>query len=499
MSIDGLDADTLFNVPCLGYNYDDLLSLPGPPMHSVDEVDLTTLFSKSVQLNTPIVAAPMDTVCESRMAIACALAGGIGVIHCNCDPERQAQEVSTVKHHENGFIMDPHVLSPHSTLGELEQIRQEHGATTVMVTDGGQMGKKLLGIVTSRDADLAVDIKTKISDLMTPKHKMVVALEPISLSEAYQKLRVSKKGKLPILNEAGELVAVVSRGDLKKNRKYPNAARDANRQLLVAAACPPRAAELDRARTLIEAGADAIVVDSSQGDSLTQIDFLKRLKKDFPNIDVVCGNVVTPKQAKALLDAGADGLRVGMGCSSLCSGQEVCSVGRPQASAVYHVARFAAEGYGVPVIADGGCTGSCHISMALTLGASTVMCGSLLAGTSESPGEAFFHDGMRLKLYRGMGVLDVIPGNIPTSEALVPREELSASAATGIAVKEAPRAVPGGISCAVVERGPASSILPYLLDGVKRDLRRLGVGTLTQLHSALYKSQTRFHVRSPGA
>jgi len=344
-----------------------------------------------------------------------------------------------------------------------------------------------------------MDMKTKVSDLMTPKHKMVVGLEPISLSEAYQKLSVSKKGKLPILNEAGELVAVVSRGDLKKNRKYPNAARDANRQLLVAAACPPRVSELGRARMLIEAGADAIVVDSSQGDSVVQIDFLKRLKKDFPNIDVVCGNVVTPRQAKALLDAGADGLRVGMGCSSLSSGREVCAVGRPQGSAVYHVARFAAEGYGVPVIADGGCTGSSHIAMALTLGASTVMCGSLLAGTSESPGEAFFHDGMRLKLYRGLGVLDVIPGNIPTSEALVPREELAAGEKTGIPVKEAPRSVPGAVTCAVVERGSANSMLPYLIDGVKRDIRRLGVGTVPQLHNSLYKSYVRFHVRSPGA
>jgi IMP dehydrogenase len=477
MSIDGLNADSLFNAPCVGYNYDDLISLPGPATHPVAEVELTTLFSKNVTLNTPIVAAPMDTVCEGQMAIAVALAGGIGVIHSNCDPDHQASEVSSVKHYENGFIMDPHVLAPHDTVADVDKIRELHGNSTVLITDSGIMGNKLLGIVTSRDVDLAGAEKgrqTKLAEVMTPKAKMSVAVEPISLSEALQKLKESKKGKLPIVNEAGELVAVVSRGDLKKNRSHPNAARDANRQLLVAAACPPRIPELDRARKLVEAGADCLVLDSAQGDSAVQIEFLKRLKKDFPNIDVVCGNVVTPKQAKPLLDAGADGLRVGMGSSSLNSGREVVAVGRPQASAVYHVARLAAESYGIPVTADGGCTGPSQIAMALTLGASTVMCGSLFAGTTESPGEAFFHDGMRLKLFRGTGSLDMLPKG--------PAEE--------------PGRAAGGVSCAVVERGSVYSLLSYLLDGVRRDVRRLGVGSVEQLHSDLYKSNTRFHVRS---
>mmetsp|Transcript_97194 Transcript_97194/g.258291 ORF Transcript_97194/g.258291 Transcript_97194/m.258291 type:complete len:484 (-) Transcript_97194:96-1547(-) len=481
MSVDGLDAESIFNTPCLGYNYDDVVSLPGHSNHSIEEVDLTTLFSKDVKLTAPIVASPMDTVCESRMAITCALLGGIGVIHCNCDADYQAKEVGIVKRYVNGFIMDPHVLSPNHAVEDVDRIRQEHDVSTVLITENGAMGHKLMGIITSRDIDFVEDRKTKLAEVMTPRLKMMVGQEPISLSEANQRLRTSKKGKLPILNEAGELVAVVSRGDLKKGRGYPNASTDPNKQLLVAAACRPQASEYERVRKLVEAGMDALVLDASQGDSFPQVEFLKNVKHEFPSLNVVCGNVVTPRQAKPLLEAGADGLRVGMGCSSLFSAREACAVGRPQGSAVYHVARFAHDKYGVPVIADGGVQTSSHISMALSLGASTVMCGSLLAGTTESPGEAFFHDGMRLKLYRGFGSVDVIPRPTETKYALGAGNDSELANASG---------------CAVVDRGPAASLVPYLVDGIKRDIRRLGVGTIWQLHDDLYNSNIRFHVRN---
>lgn len=487
MSIDGSDADTVFNVPCVGYNYDDLTSLPGYATHSVGEVELATLFSKNVALNSPIVSAPMDTVTESRMAIACALMGGIGVIHCNCDPDHQANEVGTVKHFENGFIMDPHTLEPSNTVEDVDRIKQLHNTSTVLITNDGQVGSKLLGIVTSRDIELIEDRKTILKDVMTPRAKMIVGREPIGFQEASQQLLKSKKGKLPILNETNELMAVVSRNDLKKTNKYPFASKDANMQLLVAAACNPKPEEFERVRKLIGAGADAIVINASVGSSAYQIEFLKRLKHEFPNTDVVCGNVVTPRQAKPLLDAGADGLRVGMGSSSLFSPHEVCAIGRPQASAVYHVARFAMEQYGVPVIADGGIQNSNHIAMALTLGASTVMCGSLLAGTSESPGEAFYHDGMRLKLYRGLGTLDTVKSFAENEGA-----HLSSKSVMGTGL-------PGGTGCAVVDRGPINSLVACLLEGVKRDLRRLGTGSIPQLHDSLYKSAVRFHVRSAGA
>lgn len=486
MSIDGSDADTIFNVPCVGYNYDDLTSLPGYATHSVGEVELATLFSKNVALNNPIVSAPMDTVTESRMAIACALMGGIGVIHCNCDEDYQASQVSIVKHFENGFIMDPHTLEPSNTVEDVDRIRQLHSTSTVLVTQGGQVGTKLLGIVTSRDIELVEDRKTKLADVMTPKAKMIVAREPIGFQEASQQLLKSKKGKLPILNEANELMAVVSRNDLKKTSKYPFASKDANMQLIVAAACRPRPEEFERVRKLIGAGADAIVINASVGSSAYQVEFLKRVKHEFPNTDIVCGNVVTPRQAKPLLDAGADGLRVGMGSSSLFSPQEVYAVGRPQASAVYHVARFAQEQYGVPVIADGGIQNSSHIAMALTLGASTVMCGCLLAGTSESPGEAFYNDGMRLKLYRGIGSLDTVK---PLAE--IEGSQVNSKSVLGTSV-------PGGTGCAVVDRGPINSLLACLIEGVKRDFRRLGTGSIPALHDSLYKSAVRFHVRCAG-
>lgn len=480
-SVDGLDADAIFNLPCLGLNYDDVISLPGPATYSVGEVDLATSFTKGVKLTTPLVAAPMDTVCEGRMAITLALMGGIGVIHSRCDADFQANEVGLVKRYANGFIMDPHVLSPASTVEDVDRIRQSSDVSTVMITEGGVMGHKLHGIVTARDIDLLDDRSVKLGDIMTPRAKMKVLEEPISLSEANEQLRKSKRGKLPIVNQAGELVAVVSRGDLKKARGYPLAATDPNNQLLVAASVPPRPDEMVRVRKLVEAGVDAIVLDAVQGDSAAQVDFLKRVKHEFPALEVVCGNVVTPRQAKPLLEAGADALRVGMGCSSLYSAHEAVAIGRPQASAVYHVAKYASEKFGVPVIADGGVQSAGHMSMALTLGASTVMCGSLLAGTTESPGDAFFHDGLRCKLYRGMGSLDVMVSQSDPKYGPGTTEHLRTSESN---------------SCAVVDRGSAALMLPYHLDGVKRDLRRLGVGNMWQLHDDLYNSNTRFHVRT---
>eukprot|EP00420_Gonyaulax_spinifera_P006108 CAMPEP_0197937506 /NCGR_PEP_ID=MMETSP1439-20131203/116588_1 /TAXON_ID=66791 /ORGANISM="Gonyaulax spinifera, Strain CCMP409" /LENGTH=488 /DNA_ID=CAMNT_0043560535 /DNA_START=39 /DNA_END=1506 /DNA_ORIENTATION=- len=476
MSVDGLNADAIFNMPCLGFNYDDLISLPGPATYSVGEVDLATSFSRSVKLMTPIVAAPMDTVCEGRLAISCALMGGIGVIHSQCDADTQAKEVLMVKKYGNGFIMDPHVMSQSHTVADIDRLRQISDVSTVLITDQGVMGHRLQGIVTSRDIDFVEDRQVKLGEIMTPKAKMKVLEEPISLSKANEELLKSKRGKLPIINQAGELVAVVSRGDIKKARKFPLAATDPNNQLLVAAAVPPRPNEITRVRKLVEAGVDAIVLDALQGDSLQQLDFLKRVKHEFPSMDVVCGNIVTPRQAKPLLDAGCDGLRVGMGCSSLFSAHEAIAVGRPQGSAVYHVAKFASEKYGVPVIADGGIQTASHMSMALTLGAATVMCGSLFAGTSESPGDAFFHDGLRCKLYRGIGSVDVMVSQTDPKY--------------GPGLVETMRTGPS-TSCAVVDRGSVALMLPYYIDGIKRDLRRLGVSNMWQLHDDLYS-------RTPG-
>jgi len=463
---------------------EDLLALPAPAS-SEAEVKLTTQLSKNVTLNAPLVAAPMDTVTEASMAIACALMGGIGVIHCNCSAAEQAKQVDLVKKWENGFIMDPFVLSQTHTVADLDNIRQTQDASTVCITDMGMMGNRFLGIVTSRDIDFVEDRSTRLSAVMTPKAQCMTACEPISLGEALERLVQSKKGKLPILNEDGELVALVTRSDLKKVKNFPNAAMDANRQLLVGASVLPKLSELDRVRCLVEAGMDVLFLEASQGSVAEQVDFIKKVKQQFHSLDVIAGNVVTPKQAQPLLQAGVDGLRVGMG-SNLESPHEAPAVGRPLGSAVYHVARYASE-FKVPVIADGGIANSAAGAMALALGASTFICGLLLAGTAESPGDAFYHDGMRLKLYRGMNSLEVVPAQLEAKKYSKDKENM------GI------KRLQGGCCCAVMDRGPVKPLIATLLEGVKRDLQRLGASTVVDLHEDLYTMKTRFHVRSAAA
>lgn len=319
LAMDGFDADSLFNTPCLGYQLEDLLALPAPAATTEVEVTLATQLSKNIVLNSPLVAAPMDTVTEGRMAIACALMGGLGVIHCRCPIAVQAQQVDMVKKYENGFIMDPFVLSTTHTVADVDRIRQEHDVSTVCITDMGMMGNRFLGIVTSRDIDFIEDRSVRLSEVMTPKAKCLTACEPISLGEALQKLVQSKKGKLPILNEDGELVALVTRSDLKKLKDFPNAAKDANRQLLVGAAVEPKVSEMERVQRLVEAGMDVLFLEASRSRLEEQAEFIRKVKYQFPGLDVVAGNVVTPKQASPLIQAGADALRVGMGCSSLDS------------------------------------------------------------------------------------------------------------------------------------------------------------------------------------
>merc|ERR1719327_318320 len=267
---------------------------------------------------------------------------------------------------------------------------------------------ELLGLVTKRDTDFVdMSADAPVSSIMTLVGDLVCAKEGVDLKSAYATLQECKKGKLPILSADGRLVAMIARTDLKKNAEFPNATKTADGSLVCAASVGTRPADRDRVRALVAAGVDAIVVDSSQGDSMFQHDIIRWMKKEFPNLQVIGGNVVTKLQAKHLIDCGVDALRVGMGIGSICTTQEVCACGRAQASAVYHVAKFA-KAHGVPIIADGGVSSPGHIVKALSLGAGTAMCGSLLAGTEETPGEFFFNNGMRLKRYRGMGSIDAM-------------------------------------------------------------------------------------------
>lgn len=480
---DGYSATKVFeNGNPIAYTYDDVILMPGYIDFGTEVVDLSSNLTKRIRLHTPLVSSPMDTVTEHQMAIGMALQGGIGVIHYNNSIEEQCAEVRLVKRFENGFITAPLCLAPHNTVGDLLRKREQCGFSGFPITSDGKLGSTLVGIVTSRDVDFRRDTESPLSEVMTPVTDLVTAREGVTLAEANRIMRESKKGKLPIVNETGSLVALISRTDLKKNRDYPLASKDGNKQLLCGAAIGTRAGDRDRAAALVAEGVDVLVIDSSQGNSRYQVDMIKHLKTSYPAVDVVAGNVVTRAQALQLIAAGADGLRVGMGVGSICTTQEVCACGRAQASAVYHVSKAAAA-HGVPVIADGGIGNSGHIIKALALGASAVMCGSLLAGTEEAPGSYFFQDGVRLKKYRGMGSI----------------EAMSQGSAKRYFASDATVKVAQGVSGAVVDKGSLKKFIPYLLQGVKHGLQDVGCSTLALLAEARVNGTLRLELRSAAA
>ena len=459
--------------------------MPGHISFGLADIDITSNLTRNIQLRAPFVSSPMDTVTEHEMAIAMALLGGIGIIHSNMSPENQAAEVRIVKKFKNGFITDPVCLSPENTVEDVFRIKAKMGFSSFPITEDGKMGGKLLGIISNRDTSFVEDPTIKIKNFMTPREVLVTAKEGVSLREANNMLKVSKKGKLPVVNEKDELVALIARTDIQKSRDNPNASKDeANKQLLVGASVGTRPEDLDRVKLLVEAGVDVIVVDSSQGDSTYQHDTIRHIKKNYPKVDVIGGNVVTPSQALHLIQAGADGLRVGMGIGSICTTQEVCAVGRAQASAVYHVAKFARR-HGVPIIADGGIKSTGHITKALCLGAGAVMMGSMLAATDESPGEYFYQDGVRLKRYRGMGSLEAMKKG---------GEKRYVWDDTTTVVK-----VAQGVSGAVQDKGTLRRYVPYLMQGVRHGLQDAGCKSVKEAQAKLYDNKLRFEIRSPSA
>ncbi|CAM9682199.1 unnamed protein product [Ascophyllum nodosum] len=479
---DGYSAVTIFSSPigCQGLTYDDVILMPGHISFSADDIDLESHVTKNITLKMPLVSSPMDTVTESAMAIQMALHGGLGIIHYNMPIEEQASNVRAVKRYKNGFIMDPICFTKDQTVQDVKEMKTRHSFSGIPITEDGKIGSKLLGIVTRRDIDFIADPSIKLSEVMTTE--VVTATEPVSLEEANALLRSSKKGKLPVLDTEGKLVALISRTDLIKNRDFPLATKDANKQLRCGAAIGTRLEDRKPVLGCGGAGADVIVIDSSQGDSMYQHDMVKHIKETYPQIDVVGGNVVTARQAANLIKSGVDALRVGMGVGSICTTQEVCAVGRAQASSVYNTSRISRK-LGVPVWADGGIAATGHIVKALGMGAGVVMMGSMLAGTEEAPGEYFFQQGVRLKRYRGMGSI----------EAMSKGSE-KRYFASGAKVK-----VAQGVSGAVVDKGSLRKYLPYLIQGIRHGLQDVGMRSTMEMHKALEDGTLRLELRSPAA
>ena len=432
--------------------FEDVLLVPKHSTVLPKEVDITTRLTRNVPLNIPLVSAAMDTVTEHRAAIAMARLGGIGIIHKNMDIESQVQEIKRVKKSESGIIIDPIYVHPDATLAEAERLMSEYKISGVPVVDENM---KLLGILTNRDMRFEKDFSKRVSEVMT-KMPLVTAKPGITLEEAAERMNEHKIEKLPIIDEEGRLKGLVTIKDIKKKIEYPSANKDEYGRLRVGAAIGVN--QLDRARALVEAGVDVLVLDSAHGHSQGIIDTLKRIKDEL-DIDVIAGNVATAEATEDLIKAGADAVKVGIGPGSICTTRIVAGVGVPQISAIDECAAVARE-YDVPIIADGGIKYSGDVAKALAVGASSVMIGSLLAGTEESPGEVIMYQGRQYKTYRGMGSIGAM------TKGSTDRYFQEGTAADKL--------VPEGIEGMVPYRGKIANVVHQLIGGLRSSMGYVG-------------------------
>ena len=457
--------------------YDDVLLLPAYSEVLPRDTDTKTKLTRNITINIPLVAAAMDTVSEFQMAVAMAQEGGIAFIHKNMSIEKQAEQVRKVKRSESGMITDPIVLPDTAIMEDALKIMREHKIGGIPVVDAN---KKLVGILTSRDLRFQKNMSKPVTEIMT-KDKLVTALEGFDMETAEDILQGHKIEKLPIINSKGELVGLITYRDIIKRKDRPNACKDSFGRLRVGAAVGVTADLIERITALKKAGVDVVSIDTAHGHSKGVIDALKSVKQKFPDLEVIVGNIATAEAAKALVEAGADAIKVGVGPGSICTTRIIAGVGMPQLSAVYEAAK-AIEGSGVPIIADGGIRFSGDLVKAIAGGASSIMIGSLLAGTEEAPGVVIIFEGRKFKTYRGMGSLEAM-------------EDGSKDRYFQDAEDDVKKLVPEGIVGRVPYKGMVAEVLYQLVGGLKAGMGYCGSSNIEKLKEAKFVKITSAGVR----
>lgn len=446
-----------------GLTFDDVLLIPAESDVLPADVDLSTKLTKNITLNIPVMTAAMDTVTESKMAIAIAREGGIGVIHKNMSIDEQAIEVDKVKRSENGVITNPFYLSPEHTAKDADDLMAKYKISGVPICEADGT---LVGILTNRDLRFMQDFNVRIADVMTPKDKLVTAMAGTTLEDAKAILMKSKVEKLPLVDKDGKLTGLVTIKDIEKSVKYPNTARDAKGRLLCAAAIGVTDDVLVRAKALADAQVDAFVLDSAHGHSLNILKTVAKVKEAFPDISLIAGNVATAEATEALIKAGADAVKVGIGPGSICTTRVVAGIGVPQITAIYDSAEMA-DKYGIPIIADGGIKYSGEIVKAIAAGGSVVMVGSLVAGCEEAPGEMEIWQGRQFKVYRGMGSLGA----------------MHRGSADRYFQKDNKKYVPEGVEGRVPYKGSVGDTIFQMMGGLRSGMGYVGCHNIQELRT----------------
>lgn len=443
-----------------GLTFDDVLLIPAHSDVLPRDVDVRTHLTQNVTLNIPVMSAGMDTVTEAEMAIAMAREGGIGVIHKNMSIDEQAREVKLVKRSEHGIIVDPIYLAPDNTLSDADELMNKYHISGVPITENG----KLVGIITNRDMRFETDLSRPISDIMTSKG-LITAPEHTTMEEAKRILQAHRIEKLPLVDDDGHLKGLITIRDIEKMRKYPNSNKDSDGRLKVAAAIGVTSDVEDRVEALLDAKADVLVIDTAHGHSEGVLQTIRRLRKAFPHLELIAGNVATYDATKALIEAGVSAVKVGIGPGSICTTRVIAGIGVPQITAIYDCAK-AAEGTGIPIIADGGIQYSGDIAKALGAGASCVMLGNLLAGTEEAPGEMIIYQGKNYKSYRGMGSLGA----------------MQAGSKDRYFQQNAKKLVPEGIEGRIPYKGHVSDVLFQLIGGLRASMGYCGAKNIRAMN-----------------